>query len=296
MSVICPTYHREHYHANLYQAFAWQTHDNKELLILDDSPQPSSFFLGLKDPQVKYFYSSTRLSIGAKRNYLNEKASGEIIAHFDDDDYYAPDYLSEMITQLRDFDLIKYSRWLAWRELDGTLWEWDTNYVTDFHYLVSGNGPSNILVKMCSPDDSLQKISQWNQDNKWGYGFSYVYKKSMWESCQFENINGKEDIQFVKKALALGKKISCVPDFKHLTLHRIHAKNTSHIFPQHQCSVQILAKSAAPWLTNILQEKIATKEHINQLFKPFLESDPDVTTFIDNHHFDDYEICTLGNG
>ncbi len=296
VSVICPTYDRAEWHPNLYRAFAWQTYEDRELLILDDSLEPSPFFLQLNDPRVKYYHNPTRLSIGLKRNYLNERASGEIIAHFDDDDYYAPEYLMEMIDQLGDADFIKYSRWLAWRELDGTLWEWDTNFIGGPHYLVSGWGCSNILVDMRPLFESDLIMNEWNNGNKWGFGFSYVYRKSIWKECPFEDLNGGEDGNFVAKARALGKKITHIPDFKHLALHTVHEKSTSKIFPQYRCPVSILEKNAEPWLVNILKTRLMGKKQLQELFQPFFVHDPHLKSFVGHHNFDEYEICSIGNG
>jgi len=255
ISVICPTYNRPDKHANLYQAFAWQNYENKELLVLDDSPTPSSFFLQLQDDRVSYYHMPKRLSIGFKRNYLNEKASGEVIAHFDDDDYYAPTYLAEMINQMGDADLIKLSRWLAYRELDESLWEWDTNVVGDSHYQLSGNSNTNLLVKTAPLFESKEQVNEWKDANTWGYGFSYIYKKSLWKECSFEDVNGGEDLRFILKAKALKKNLHHVPDFNHLVIHTLHAKSTSSIFPQHQLSSSILEEKTKPWVTNVLTPK-----------------------------------------
>ncbi len=146
ISVICPTYNRHNRHANLYSAFKNQTYENKELLILDDSSSPSDFFIMLKDPTVKYQHVMTRDSIGQKRNMLIEMASGSLIAHFDDDDYYAPSYLETMVQSLGEADLIKLSKWLVWKEFDGSLWEWDTRFFDTFHYIITGNNENTLIA------------------------------------------------------------------------------------------------------------------------------------------------------
>lgn len=261
ISVICPTYNRPDKHANLYQAFAWQTYENKELLVLDDSPTPSSFFLQLQDDRVSYYHMPKRLSIGFKRNYLNEHSSGELIAHFDDDDYYAPTYLAEMVDQMGDADLIKLSRWVAYRELDGSLWEWDTNVLEDSHYQLSGNSTTNRLVNTASLFQDKEGVDQWKAANTWGYGFSYLYKKSVWKECPFEDVYGGEDLRFILKTKALKKTLRHIPDSKHLVIHTLHEKSTSIIFPQRQIPCTILEKNAEPWLTNVLSQKQKTQSN-----------------------------------
>ena len=58
---------------------------------------------------MRYYHATSRLTVGAKRNWLAENASGQILAHFDDDDYYAPNYLTDMISLMGDSDLVKLS-------------------------------------------------------------------------------------------------------------------------------------------------------------------------------------------
>src|ERR1700733_11401945 len=130
ISVICPTYNRPERHKNLYEVFNAQDYKEKELLVFDDSPESSPFFSGLQDQRVKYTHipsisSIATFSIGVKRNCLVQMASGDIVSHFDDDDYYGPAYLSTMKKLLADSDFVKLSKWLAWREADKTLWECD---------------------------------------------------------------------------------------------------------------------------------------------------------------------------
>ena len=46
------------------------------------------------------FYTPPLGTIGVKRNYACEKAQGEIIVHWDDDDWYAYDWVSQQVNFL----------------------------------------------------------------------------------------------------------------------------------------------------------------------------------------------------
>lgn len=253
VSVICPTYNRHDLHENLYLAFTMQTYRNKELLVLDDSTTPSPFFSTLEDKRVKYVHQP-RASIGSKRNTLCDMASGEIIAHFDDDDFYAPSYLEKMVKMLGQADLVKLSKWLAWRERDGTLWEWDTRILDVTHYVVSGR--NNQMTTTPLKSDIGSEESAYVEKNIWGYGFSFVYRKSLWKECPFEDENLGEDYTFAKRAISLGKSLIHIPDIEHLVLHTLHARGTSFIFPQQQYDptkgVELLGKEALPWMVTRL--------------------------------------------
>jgi glycosyltransferase involved in cell wall biosynthesis len=78
-SIITPTHHRESRLRVQYRGISEQTERDFEWLILDDSPEPSIYFTGLADDRVRYRHVKQRMSIGAKRNFLNECARGEII-------------------------------------------------------------------------------------------------------------------------------------------------------------------------------------------------------------------------
>lgn len=250
VSVICPTYERQSRHENLYRAFAHQTHPDKELLILDDSPQASPFFTALEDKRVKYHFLPVRMSIGYKRNFLASLASGEIIAHFDDDDYYAPTYLAEMLLKLENIDLVKLSRWFALRESDGSLWEWDTRFIADTHFVISGGFEIFHYVGLAKRSHAEQ--AQFIDHTLWGFGFSYVYRKSLWQDCPFADMDFGEDYHFIYNARMSAKVLSHTPEFPHLVLHTIHLNSSSKIFPQYRLNVAeglaSLGDAVAPWL------------------------------------------------
>lgn len=250
MSVICPTYNRPERHENLYNAFIHQTHPDKELLVIDDSPEESPFFSQLNDPRVIYRHLSTRSTIGHKRNLMADLANGEIIVHFDDDDYYAPTYLEKTLQLIQGADLVKLSKWLAWQEVGGRLWEWDTGYIGDKLYNVSGTGESLFFDDLS--EENRRRLAQRLDSMLWGYGFSYVYRKTLWEEVPFEDRNYGEDYAFVSGAQNLCKRCIHTDQYFNLVLHTLHPKSTSIIFPQFHLdssqAVKILGEGVKPWL------------------------------------------------
>jgi hypothetical protein len=67
-----------------------------EWLVLDVKPDPSPIpdWVGA-DTRIRYEQVSKPMSIGERRNKLCGAATGDYIAMFDDDDYYAPTTLSK---------------------------------------------------------------------------------------------------------------------------------------------------------------------------------------------------------
>jgi len=103
--------------------------------------------------RVRYWADTAFEHLGAKRNWLVRQAAGSVLAHFDDDDYYAPSYLSTMVgTMLRQQSttrpqLLKLRSWFTYGE----------KFETDPWKRVP--------------------ITQWESQSGLGWGFSYVYRR-----------------------------------------------------------------------------------------------------------------------
>lgn len=249
ISVISPTINRADRHSKLYSVFAHQTYEDKELYVLDDSREASPFFSSLKDPRVHYTHDPSVIPLGVKRNILVNQAQGTLIAHFDDDDYYAPTYLETMVSLLKNGDFVKLSRWLIWSELSGTLWEWDTRYSGGkFFCLEPFSSINNAYF-----NSTAKEVEEWDE-NLWGFGFSYFYKKSLWKEVGFKEISMKEDALFLNEARVLGKKCIHSAEHPNLILHTIHKQSTSRLFPQKKLAktkaIEIFGPAVEPWLIN----------------------------------------------
>ena len=117
---------------------------------------------------------------------------GWIIAHFDDDDYYAPNYLETMIEPIRQgHDLVKLSRWFLYSGLYRLLGYWDCLQITGLHQIWS-NRPPSLATFGPGEADSLR-------NNYLGYGFSYVYRRKVWEAIRFPDVEWNEDGLFAAR-------------------------------------------------------------------------------------------------
>jgi glycosyltransferase involved in cell wall biosynthesis len=197
VSVVCPTYNRHAMHERLYSGFHEQDYPHKELWVLEDTHTISPFFSTCTDPEVHYLHTSQKKTIGAKRNQAMRLATGAIIAHFDDDDVYAPNYLSSMIDALvrADADFVKLDRWNEHRLHDG-------------HRRVY---------------DARRQLHA----NMWGWGFSYVYRRFVGAHASFPNINSGEDYAFVLAVQAAGLRTAQVEGGVNWVEHFLHGRNVS---------------------------------------------------------------------
>lgn len=89
ISCVMPTYNRRRFVPHALQCFAAQTWPERELIVVDDGDEPvEDLCAGL--PHVRYFRLDRRASLGAKRAFGAQRARGELVAQWDDDDWYAP--------------------------------------------------------------------------------------------------------------------------------------------------------------------------------------------------------------
>ena len=238
LSVIVPTRNRAHLLPELIEHFDKQTWRNKELLILDDTPGGITAIQKLRSryPNVRLLHSSKTQSIGSKRNQLIEQASGELVAHFDDDDFYAPTYLESMAKELLEHgsDLVKLAGWFCFHEDSRTLGYWDTTRQDLLHTVFTGSELPRLH------EESFASIQY--RSFLTGYGFSYLYRKKIWKQTKFRDINFGEDSKFHEEILKANGKTKLIQDAKGICIHIIHKNNTSRCFPNHIIPNAIAAK------------------------------------------------------
>src|SRR5437660_11262254 len=90
VSALMPTRGRPDLAAQAARYFLAQDYPNMELVIVDDGP----FGLGNclpPDARIRHVHTGQGRSVGAMRNHACELARGEILAHWDDDDWYGPE-------------------------------------------------------------------------------------------------------------------------------------------------------------------------------------------------------------
>jgi len=155
VSCVTPiTKDREKYLGWLYRSFLNQTYDNTELLI--GSEDKIEF---LPHPRIRFIETPGSISLGAKRNVINTSANGDFIAHFDSDEYSAPDRISKTLSQPPG-KLYGFKNIILW----------DVESHVAFEY----------IGKMC----------------KWISGSSMIYERKHWCYNQFQEVSIQEDTKF----------------------------------------------------------------------------------------------------
>lgn len=157
VSVITPTATRPELLRRCIQQFLAQDYANKEMVIVcgnsEDLPELWEETYGITALGGEYG------SIGMKRNAGCELAKGQIILHMDDDDLYAPDWITRSVAALGKNDLTGLSAAYFYNGAE----------LREFVY--AGKQPYVCGATMC-------------------------YWKKTWERKPFPNLNSGEDTLF----------------------------------------------------------------------------------------------------
>jgi hypothetical protein len=102
VTLCTPTFNRRPFIPIMLRCFENQTYpkDKIEWLIVDDGTDKIEDLVS-HIPQIKYFKFDEKMTLGKKRNFLNDKAKGDIIVFIDDDDYYPPERISHAVEVLK---------------------------------------------------------------------------------------------------------------------------------------------------------------------------------------------------
>jgi len=86
--------------------YAHQTYANRELIVVDDGAQFPADISAMASEDVKVIRVPTGTPLGIKLNHGVAAARGRLCMKMDDDDWYAPDYLSTSVTALLESERV----------------------------------------------------------------------------------------------------------------------------------------------------------------------------------------------
>jgi glycosyltransferase involved in cell wall biosynthesis len=191
VSCIMPTFNRRAFVAQAIRYFLRQDYGDCELIILDDGTDRVADLVPL-DERIRYVPLEQRMVLGAKRNLACELARGAIIAHWDDDDWMAPQRLSVQVKTLEqtNADLCGAARQVYYDPSRNQAWLYEYP-----------------PAQRC-----------------WLAGNTLVYHKRFWASHSFPAIPIGEDTHFIWNAAA--RNAAVCPDHT-FYVGLVHASNTS---------------------------------------------------------------------
>ncbi|GAA0311712.1 glycosyltransferase [Kineococcus aurantiacus] len=165
VSCIMPTCDRRRFVGQAVRYFLRQDYPDTELVVVDDGYDAIGDLLP-DDPRIRYVRLDARASLGAKRNIACRAAVGQVIAHWDDDDWSAPHRLRTQVRTMLD----------AGADLCGLL--------EVIHY-------------------RLMRADAWllrgDPDRREVAGCSLVYRRAVWERGPFPDVSLREDAVFLER-------------------------------------------------------------------------------------------------
>lgn len=191
VSCIMPTADRRVFVPRAIQYFLRQDYPAKELVILDDGADSVADLIP-GDPRIRYLRETRRRALGAKRNALCEEARGELIAHWDDDDWQARFRLSYQSAALLR----------SGKELCG------------INQLLFYEPATRLAWQYSYP----------SRERHWLSGSTLCYRKRYWQAHPFRDIQVGEDAYFVWSGSAAETLLLAQHDF-HVGI--IHGSNAS---------------------------------------------------------------------
>ena len=188
ISIIIATM-RENCMKNLFNNYKRQNFQNKEMIIVLNSDRMNLdkwLEESKKYENVKVFKLDEKITLGECLNFGVSKSKYDFIAKFDDDDYYGPKYLSDLIKafEFTDADVV--------------------GKASSFVYFTR----SKILA--------IQLPEKENRYVKHMDGPTLLIKKSVFDKIKFANIPRGIDTQFSKDCIRKGLKIYSTNKYHHV--------------------------------------------------------------------------------
>lgn len=171
--------------------FLRQDYPNRELVILDDDGAAEDLIPS--DPRIRYKKLRGTRTLGAKRNLCVAESRGDLILHWDDDDWFAPHRISYQVDELlrTGAEICGLSRMLFHEPSTGRSWLYEYR-------------PA--------------------REHRWLAGGSLLYTRDFWSRSPFSDVQIAEDTSFVWSQSLDGAVALEDPE---IYVAMIHGRNTS---------------------------------------------------------------------
>lgn len=196
VSCIMPTRDRRAFVPIALECFLRQDYVERELVIVDDGRDAVGDLVP-PDPRIRYERLGRPLALGAKRNLACRLARGELVAHWDDDDWSAPRRLSAQVEALRRSG-------------------------------ADVAGLDELLFYDPARDRAWLYAYPPRSSRPWVAGGTLCYRRGFWQAHPFPEVDVGEDTRFV---WARGARVVALAD-RSLYVATVHAGNTSVKRPQ----------------------------------------------------------------
>lgn len=197
VSIITCT-NRPEFAKNMYENFLRQYYENKELIIIlcNCDVDTNIWYNEFKSIDNIRIYTLSNTSLGSSLNFGVSVAKHDIIAKFDDDDYYGPMYLQEAVWALEE----------GKQEVVGK----GSTYV----YFMSSK-----TLAIRTPNLEKTFVNFVN-------GSTLVIRKRIFNRVKFRDLSIAEDVQFCNDCIRNGISIYSTSRFNHVYIR--HGDKSKH--------------------------------------------------------------------
>ncbi|GGF97978.1 polysaccharide deacetylase family protein [Paenibacillus abyssi] len=195
ISIICCTM-RQHFIENVFKNYERQDVKEKELIVIlnrDDMDQKKWEQRAKGSQGVSIYRLPESTSLGGCLNYGVRKSKYDLIAKFDDDDYYASKYLKRQIREIE-----KQKADIVCKRSVFVYFEKDKKLAVHLH------GEENKFV--FTPGGIK--------------GATLVFKKKIQQKVKFPELNVSEDYQFIKASVQKGYKVYTTDKYNYACIRR----------------------------------------------------------------------------
>jgi len=193
VSIICCTM-RPYYMENIFDNYDRQEYEDKQLIVIlnrDDMDIQQWRAKAREYKNVKIYRVSEKHRLGKCLNYGIRKAKYDILAKFDDDDYYAPHYLTEAMEALSNKRVSVVGKY------------------TSFVYFEEKN--ALMLYRKGGEKKYRRKVK----------GGTLVFRRSVWEKVKFDEdrANGC-DVKFLRTCKNKRIRVYSVSRYNYVCVRR----------------------------------------------------------------------------
>lgn len=196
VSIIVPTF-KSKYINNIFNNYARSNYPVKELIIV-----LNSFELDITEYQylasgyddIKILKLGEKYSLGQCLNIGIDHSKYDYISRMDDDDFYGPDYLTDLMNV--------------------------------FNYMDAQMTGKNPVFVYFEDNKSLYLLNHINPV----MGATFLFKKEVYEKVRFRNLNFREDYFFLSDCIKAGIKV--YPSDKYNYVYVRHSNLQNHTFRQ----------------------------------------------------------------
>jgi glycosyltransferase involved in cell wall biosynthesis len=246
VSVVMPTYNRQHMIGRAVESVIRQSHKNWELIIVDDGSTDDTaevVNVFLQDKRIEYT-KQQHLGLSTARNSGLKLASGQIVAYLDTDNVWRPNFLRNMVVFMTSEGYKCAYAGLVTRNERGQIiyyrgreFDWDSclkaNYIDLNVYCHS----RDLYESGLRFDENLRRMVDWDLILSHARKVSHQVGYAPFIGCDYLGTRDNRDRVSVRQPLAFGKII------------RLKHSSSSELGPRiiaEQLSLKIGIKIAAP--------------------------------------------------